>query len=120
MKAERDWNNHFTCGSEQFAHYFDQDVQLLAENICKIPFHERFDLHDVPISEGLREKFISEAAKMGDLIVNDSPASIVVAEGIRAHHSQMPLQIRPSVDKSEPVLDPKEDIQGWLDNVLDI
>lgn len=103
-------------------------MQRLADNICKIPFHERFDLHDVEI-RGLRETFIAEAvgkteSRRDDLIPSESldPVVFAVTSGSVSAPppAQMPIRIRPSVVHMDPVLDPKEDIQGWLDNVLDI
>ena len=139
LKSEKDWNNDITLGSgsDQFTMYFDLDVQQLALAISTIPFHERIDLDDVSLTEGIRVKFRTDAAEKMKEFQKTSAGSSSVSN-IRASGTapskpkevepvKMPLSISSTPviapkDTRIPVVqpDPKEDIQGWLDNVLDL
>lgn len=130
MKSERDWNKDITLGSgsDQFSHLFELDVQQLAQAIVTIPFHERFDLDDVTLTDGIKELFTREAeeklkafTKTGGQSAAPQKAPIAKEESPCIQSSEMPLRILPKSPVevvNDP--DPKEDIQGWLDDVLDL
>lgn len=135
LKSERDWNKDITLGgSDQFTHYFDLDVKQLAQAILTIPFHERFDLSDVPVTDQLKEKFTMEAKERlkefetGETTKKDikPPTKTIPENPVKEEpiptitRSVVPIPTPVEVINDAVLNDPKEDIQGWLDDILDI
>lgn len=118
LRTEKDWNKDIALGSgsDQFAHHFNLDVQQLAQAIATIPFHERFDLGDVTITDGIRDQFNRDAATHKKNHRKQDQVDTRIGE----ERPLMPLRIIAQPPVEHVVHEPKEDIQGWLDDVLDL
>lgn len=120
LRTEKDWNKDIALGSgsDQFAHHFNLDVQQLAQAIATIPFHQRFDLGDVTITDAIRDQFDRDAAQHKR---SHGTQDHVDKPKIMEEHPIKPLRINARQPVAQHVVnEPKEDIQGWLDDVLDL
>lgn len=137
LKSERDWNKDIALGSgsDQFAHFFDLDVQQLALAIGTIPFHERFNLDDVPLTTGIREQFKADAAERAKDYHKKAVERREAKNGGLKLETKAPVKVKATEPAKMPIRivsesaerafttapEPKEeDIQGWLDDILDL
>lgn len=132
LRSERDWNKDITLGgSSKFMHLFDLDVQQLAQALMTIPFHERFNLDDVHLSNEIKDRFRQDAERISkpatsssnktEIPVDSQSRPTTVDKQPEAHpmHLRLEQETMP-VPEVAPEPQSKEEIQDWLDNVLDL
>lgn len=136
FKSERNWTDPSSAhvsGVKQFEKYFNLDVDRLAQTIETIPFHERFSnlvpQEIVSLDRQFVESWLAEA--------NDRKRELVVKDG-SSMEDEKPLvtrKIEPKVNNKEhprpmipikqptaklPAVPQGEDIQNWLDDILEL
>lgn len=125
---EKSWDKNVELATKRFEKYFEIDVDRLSLAMSTIPFDQRFEaVKDVKFDLGLLEKYRTDAERQS-VIYETEKRKWTVPNGVAEEKKPAKIQRDVVLPKSRAVPDvpvvqieeSKEDIQNWLDNVLDI